>query len=124
MKTFTHAMPAARFRASLARMPGPTSLAPIIFPTSAKTITRRIYALFMKSFHVLVGLLCTSGFYPAGWSQTVPALINYQGRLADSNGVALPTSDYQLAFNIYDAATGGNLVWGPQVFDGTAGQGH
>src|ERR1051325_1195560 len=54
-------------------------------------------------------------------AQTVPSLINYQGRLSDSNGAALPTLDYQLTFNIYDATNGGNLIWGPQIFDGSNG---
>ena len=54
-------------------------------------------------------------------AQTVPSLINYQGRLSDSNGAALPTADYQLTFRIYDANTGGNLIWGPQIFDSVVG---
>jgi hypothetical protein len=54
-------------------------------------------------------------------AQSVPALINYQGQLTDANGNALPTADYMLTFKIYDAATGGNIIWGPQVFDGAMG---
>ena len=59
-----------------------------------------------------------------GHSQTVPALVNYQGRLANPDGSPLPTADYTLTFNIYDATTNGTLVWGPQVFDGAVAQGH
>lgn len=59
-----------------------------------------------------------------GHSQNVPALVNYQGRLANPDGSPLPTADYTLTFNIYDAATNGALVCGPQVFDGFAAQGH
>jgi hypothetical protein len=36
----------------------------------------------------------------------------------------LATADYQLTFNIYDAATNGALVWGPQVSDSQTAQGH
>ena len=54
-------------------------------------------------------------------AQSVPSLINNQGRLSDSNGVALPTTDYQLSFSIWDTNSGGNLVWGPQIFDGVQG---
>ena len=54
----------------------------------------------------------------AAAAQTVPALINYQGQLTDANGTNLPTADYKLTFRIYNAETGGTLVWGPQVFDG------
>ena len=57
-------------------------------------------------------------------AQSVPPLVNYQGRLSNPDGSPLPTADYTLTFNLYDAATNGTLVWGPQVFDGTAAQGH
>ena len=57
-------------------------------------------------------------------AQTVPALVNYQGRLANPDGTALATGDYQLTFRVYDAATNSTgLVWGPQVFDGSTGAG-
>jgi hypothetical protein len=39
--------------------------------------------------------------------------VNYQGRLADDTGVPL-TGTYGMSFALYDAATGGNLVWGPE----------
>ena len=57
-------------------------------------------------------------------AQTVPPLVNYQGRLANPDGSVLPTANYQLSFSVFDSASGGNLVWGPEVFDGNAGQGH
>src|SRR5689334_20733420 len=57
-------------------------------------------------------------------AQTVPALINYQGKLSNPDGTPLPTADYQLTFNIFDAATNGGLVWGPQIFDSQSAQGH
>ncbi len=58
------------------------------------------------------------------FTQSVPALINYQGQLSQPNGQPLPTADYELRFGIWDAATGGNVVWGPQLFDGQTGPGH
>jgi hypothetical protein len=57
-------------------------------------------------------------------AQTVPALINYQGKLVNSNGLPVSTGDYQLRFRIYDAVTNGNLIWGPQVFNGQTGPGY
>jgi len=39
--------------------------------------------------------------------------VNYQGRLANSGGTPL-TGTYGMTFALYDAATGGNLVWGPE----------
>jgi hypothetical protein len=39
--------------------------------------------------------------------------VNYQGRLADNAGTPLD-GNYGMAFALYDAATDGNLVWGPE----------
>ena len=57
-------------------------------------------------------------------AQTVPALVNYQGRLANPDGSPLPTADYTLTFNLFDATTNGARVWGPQMFDAAVAQGH
>ncbi|MGB1250740.1 MAG: hypothetical protein ACPG8W_09030 [Candidatus Promineifilaceae bacterium] len=46
-------------------------------------------------------------------SNTGVNVVNYQGELADSDGTALDGS-YTISFALYDAATGGNLVWGPE----------
>jgi hypothetical protein len=46
----------------------------------------------------------------------VPPLINYQGTLTDAYGVPIPDATKPMEFNIYDAPTGGNLIWGPQLF--------
>jgi hypothetical protein len=46
----------------------------------------------------------------------VPPLINYQGTLTDAYGVPIPDSTKPMEFNIYDAPSGGNLIWGPQLF--------
>jgi hypothetical protein len=37
--------------------------------------------------------------------------LNYQGRLTDSNGVPLANGNYDMTFAIYDAQTGGTLIW-------------
>ena len=39
--------------------------------------------------------------------------VNYQGRLADSSGITLDGT-YGMSFSLWDAAVGGNLVWGPE----------
>ncbi len=39
--------------------------------------------------------------------------VNYQGRLADSGGSPLDGS-YGMSFSLWDAATDGNLAWGPE----------
>ena len=40
--------------------------------------------------------------------------MNYQGRLADSGGTPI-NGTRGMAFAIYDAATSGNLIWGPET---------
>jgi len=39
--------------------------------------------------------------------------VNYQGLLADSGGNPLDGT-YGMTFALYDASTGGNLMWGPE----------
>jgi microcystin-dependent protein len=41
----------------------------------------------------------------------VPQLINYQGKLSDKNGVAVPDGNYNVQFKIYDVASGGTALW-------------
>src|SRR5689334_14383542 len=57
-------------------------------------------------------------------AQVVPPLINYQGRLTDAQGEPLPTADYVLSFSVYGSSSGGDRIWGPQMFDGNSGRGH
>src|SRR5262245_60499404 len=57
-------------------------------------------------------------------AQSVPSLMNFQGEILAANGSPLPTGDYDLTFQIFDAAEGGSLIWGPQVLDGAGGIGH
>jgi hypothetical protein len=45
-----------------------------------------------------------------------PPLVNYQGTLSDSDDNPL-SGNKKMEFAIYDAPTGGNLIWGPQVFN-------
>ena len=46
-----------------------------------------------------------------------PRVINYQAKLTDADGVAL-NGDYDIAFSIWDAPTGGTCVWGPETHSG------
>ncbi|MFH2124145.1 MAG: phage tail protein [Pseudomonadota bacterium] len=50
-------------------------------------------------------------------ADSVPPLINYQGTLTDATGHPITNGSKKLSFNIYDAATDGTLIWGPQVFN-------
>jgi len=54
-------------------------------------------------------------FFPIALLADVPQLINYQGRLTDAQNAAR-TGTANLKFEIFDAATTGTKLWGPQVF--------
>jgi microcystin-dependent protein len=45
-------------------------------------------------------------------AQSVPMLVNYQGKLQDGSGQPVPNGNYELAFKIWSDATGGTLIWG------------
>src|ERR1051325_4832961 len=106
--------------------PGPPTSSPVPSVNSCSNRTPGRLFLTLDILAAIVLLMMAVGLwtFDSASAQTVPSLINYQGRLSDSNGAALPTADYRLTFNIYDTSLGGTLIWGPQVFDGTAGLGH
>ncbi len=56
---------------------------------------------------VIVAMLVLASFATAD----VPQLINYQGRLTNTNGGPVASNPYQMKFIIYDAATGGTELW-------------
>jgi microcystin-dependent protein len=59
------------------------------------------------AFSVLIPL-------PAPAAETVPKLINYQGKLTDAAGENLRAGQYTLRFKLFDAAAAGTLVWGEE----------
>jgi hypothetical protein len=62
----------------------------------------------------LFGVLAPS---PAAAVQTVPYLINFQGRLADNNGNVLSDGSYNVKFRLWDATSGGTNRWeGDRVY--------
>ena len=44
-------------------------------------------------------------------AQSVPPLINFQGRLAKPDGTPLPDGPYSVTFSLWNAASGGTQVW-------------
>jgi hypothetical protein len=48
---------------------------------------------------------------PAAAAQTIPYKVNFQGRLTDTTGAALVNGSYNIKFKLYDAPTGGTLLW-------------
>ncbi len=49
----------------------------------------------------------------------IPQVINYHGKLKDVAGNPL-TGTYNFTFRLYDASTGGNMVWGPETHNSVA----
>ena len=70
----------------------------------------------------LVGGLALLGCATA-WSQSVPALINFQGQLLDGGGARLPNGDYVVEVRLFAVESGGAAIWGPQIFNGQSGPG-
>ena len=69
-----------------------------------KRIVIILFILFMG-----LNIMCHAG--------TIPQLINYQGNLTTpDNGIPF-TGSKKFEFYIYDAAIGGTLIWGPQIFN-------
>jgi hypothetical protein len=57
----------------------------------------------------ILATILSAAFAGAAFAQ-VPSLINYQGRLTDTNGDPV-TGSKNFSISIYDAATGGNLLY-------------
>ena len=59
-------------------------------------------------------LLCFNLILFQARAQTVPGLVNYQGRLTDAAAVPLPAGSYAVAFRLWDSPTllGQTLIWG------------
>ncbi len=70
-----------------------------------------------KALILAMALVMLAGFTAYAQTTSVPPSISYQGMLTDAGGSPM-TGTKKLTFNIYDAAAGGNLIWGSQVFDG------
>ncbi len=61
---------------------------------------------------ILMGVICIVFFLLAGVSfSAIPHIISFQGRLLSSAGTPVPDGSYSILFSIYDADTGGNLLW-------------
>ncbi len=67
----------------------------------------------MQTGRTTIALLFTLllGVLPAGTIHAAPHAVNYQGILNDSAGSTVPDQAYNMVFRIYDAATGGTLLY-------------
>jgi len=56
-------------------------------------------------------LICTLLLILASAVVSEPLLINYQGRLTDAGGTAVPDANYGLVFGIFNDSSGGTPLW-------------
>jgi hypothetical protein len=70
-----------------------------------------IFTLLVAAFLVLTQRAWAT---PQAATSAINATINYQGRLADTGGVPID-GNVAMSFAIFDAPSGGNLLWGPET---------
>ena len=88
--------------------------------------SKSILALFLLLTLVLSGSLNTIAA-PAPVSTTAPnppRVLTYQGHLLDASGDPVADGTYPLTFSLWDAATGGQLLWGPELHDAVVTDGY
>ncbi len=76
----------------------------------AAKITRKILILGVFSFATILAIL-GFGLAKAHAATGINTQLNYQGKLNTSVGNAVADSSWNFRFRIYDASSGGNLLW-------------
>ncbi len=86
--------------------------------------TRALYALGLAAPIVTavfgVAALGVPQTVQAAAPQTIPYLINFQGRLTDNNGNVESNGSYNIKFRLYTVATGGTNIWEEDHVYGTS----
>jgi hypothetical protein len=72
---------------------------------------KTIFRLKTVIFSFVAGMLCLAWIFPFGALADINEQINYQGKLSDASGNPVPDGSYDMVFRIYDASSGGNLLW-------------
>jgi hypothetical protein len=86
---------------------------------AAAPATRPRWALWLSALLVIALLALTTSVWARPLLETAntpgpnATTVNYQGRLADAAGTPLSGS-FAMTFALWDAPSGGNLVWGPE----------
>lgn len=66
----------------------------------------------MRNVNLIIAVACILFFATPTMSHAdVPQMINYQGRLTDSEGGPVKDSNYAVTFRIYNQAEGGEIIW-------------
>ena len=76
----------------------------------------------------LLGILIISNVVRAVAAPAAPTapsrLLTYQGHLLDTTGLPVADGAYAMAFSLWDAATGGAQLWGPEAHTVTVADGY
>ena len=77
---------------------------------------KRTFARIKFNFKIIFGtvflvsaVFCLFFYFSA--KASINKQVNYQGKLTDGNNWAVADGNYNMVFKIYDAVTGGNLLW-------------
>jgi hypothetical protein len=75
---------------------------------------------------LLAVLLVTHGVqtFAAPSAPPIPRLLTYQGHLLDAAGLPVVDGAYPMAFSLWDAATSGERLWGPEAHTVTVRDGY
>ena len=65
----------------------------------------------MKQLSFVLALVVCAVITTAAFADAVPQLVNYQGKVYQPSGAAVPDGAYKIAFSIYDVPTGGTALW-------------
>ena len=65
----------------------------------------------MKQLSFVLALVVCAVITTAAFADAVPQLVNYQGKVYQPSGAAVPDGAYKIAFSIYDVPTGGTAIW-------------
>ena len=74
-----------------------------------------------RRYVTVFAVVCT--FMPRPLDAAVPHLVRYQGQAVDNQGIPLQ-GPYNLTFRLYDADTGGTVVWQDQQANVPINKGH
>ncbi len=67
--------------------------------------------ILMRLVLIVLSLMSQMGFQSVFAATGINKQLNYQAKLLDSGGTAVSDGTYSVKFTIYDASSGGNVLW-------------
>jgi len=84
------------------------------FKQNSSTIAKMMMALILLVVPIVTAAWVVFDFSSLNTTQAASGInqqITYQGKLANSSGTYVSSASYNFKFELYDAATGGNVLW-------------